>query len=155
MIAIFIVVLLYASIYDLYKTKIPNFLSAFIVALGFLYNYLLTGNAGLISSFYGLTTGLLATLIFYRFFRLGAGDVKLFAAIGCFVGSQLILVIIGYSYIISALLGIVYLKLWVPWYQNKRQDSFASNAKSTLSQRIPMAPGISMATFYVLYSHSF
>ena len=100
-----------------------------------------------------MITGLTVTLIFYRFAGLGAGDVKLTAAIGCFVGYKLILLIIAYSYIVSAILGIAYFKLWLPWYQKKKIKRSESKSQKLLSQRIPMAPGISLATFYVLYNH--
>jgi len=143
---------MFISIYDCYHKRIPNYLSLLIVFLGFTYNYLLFDNTGLITALYGLFTGLFVSLIFYRFASLGAGDVKLISAIGCFVGYQLILIIIAYSYVISAILGIVYIKLWLPWYQNKKLNTSKLQSKKTLSQRIPMAPGISIATFYVLYN---
>jgi len=86
--------LLFISIYDCYRTKIPNNFSVFILFLSFTYHYLLLGNIGIINALYGLLTGLFVSLLFYRFASLGAGDVKLIAAIGCFVGYQSILVII-------------------------------------------------------------
>jgi len=146
--------LLFISIYDCYRTKIPNNFSVFILFLSFTYHYLLLGNIGIINALYGLLTGLFVSLLFYRFASLGAGDVKLIAAIGCFVGYQSILVIIVYSYVISAFLGIIFIKLWLPWYQN-RQINHSEPTKKLRSQRIPMAPGISIATLYVMYSYPF
>jgi prepilin peptidase CpaA len=149
----FILTLLYASIYDVYNKRIPNYLVIILTVLGFSYNYLLIENAGLAIALYGLLAGLIVALIFYRLVSLGAGDVKLIASIGCFIGYPLILTIIAYSYMISAVLGVVYIKLWLPWYQNKKPNT--PKQKKILAQRIPMAPGISIATFYVLYKHSF
>lgn len=94
-------------------------------------------------------------LFFYRFARLGAGDVKLIAAIGSFVGYQSILLIIAYSYVISAVLGLIFIKLWLPWYKNNPKNAPETKVKKRCSERIPMAPGISLATFYVLYNTPF
>jgi len=150
---VFILILLFISIYDFYHTRIPNFFSVSILFLGFTYNYLLFDSTGIITALYGLLTGLSTSLFFYRFASLGAGDVKLISAIGCLVGYQLILIIIAYSYVVSAILGIVYIKLWGRWYQNKKLNTSKLKSKKMLSQRIPMAPGISIATFYVMYNY--
>ena len=155
MVIIFIIILLYVSIYDIFHKRIPNFLPAVIAVLGFTYNYLLIGNAGLTNSLLGLITGLTTTLFLYQFARLGAGDVKLITAIGCFVGYQSILIIVAYSYVFSAILGVTFIKLWLPWYQKKKIELSEPSSVKLLSQRIPMGPGISLATFYVLYSTPF
>ncbi len=137
---------------DLYYKRIPNFLTANIAVVGIIYNYSLFGNAGLLICFYGLTTGFFVTLFFFKYTGLGAGDVKLCSAIGSLVGYKLILFIIAYSYVISAVLGIVYFKLWIPYQKNRVDTSSVSKPKAWLSQRIPMAPGISLATIYVICS---
>lgn len=149
---ILIIILLFTSFYDILYKRIPNIAPVIIVILGFTYHYLLTGSAGLSISLYGLVTGLSMTLFFYRFAHLGAGDVKLIATIGCFVGYQSILLIIAYSYVISAILGVIFIKLWLPWYQS-RQKNHSEPTKNLRSERIPMAPGISIATIYVMYSY--
>ena len=152
MLVVIISALIYVSIYDLYYKKIPNYASVSIAILGFIYNLSLNGSTNLTLSFYGLITGFFVSLFFYRFARLGAGDVKLIAAIGCFVGYQSILIIFAYSYVISAILGIILIKLWLPWYQN-RQINHSEPKKKLRSERIPMAPGISIATIYIMYSY--
>jgi len=153
MLYIFIILLIYSSIYDLYNSRIPNYISLIIVILGFTYNYLSLETTGLTIALSGLFTGLVVSLIFYRIASLGAGDVKLISAIGSFVGYKLILLIIAHSYVLSACLGIVYIKLWIPLYREKKMGSSDNKPKKTLSQRIPMAPGISIATFYVMYNY--
>jgi len=147
--------LLYLSIYDFYYNIIPNYLSTFIIFLGVTYNYLLNSNLGLLNSFFGLLTGLTVTLVLYRLTKIGAGDIKLYTAIGSFVGSKMILIIIAYSYVISAILGFFFIKLWLNWYKNKIKEPLYSKPRTWLKQRIPMAPGISLATLYVLYSTPF
>jgi len=148
-------ILIYVSAYDLYYKKIPNLASISISILGFIYNFLLNGSYGLTLSFYGLTAGFFVTLFFYRFAHLGAGDVKLIAAIGSFVGYQSILLIIVYSYVISAVLGLIFIKLWLPWHKNNKKNIPEAKVKNLRSERIPMAPGINLATFYVLYTTHF
>jgi len=154
MLVIIISALIYVGICDVYYKKIPNYASVSIAFLGFIYNFLLNGSTGLALSFYGLIVGFFISLFFYSFARLGAGDVKLIAAIGCFVGYESILLIIAYSYVISAFLGIIFIKLWLPWYQN-RQINHSEATKKLRSERIPMAPGISIATIYIMYSYPF
>jgi len=155
MLVIIISTLIYVSAYDLYYKKIPNSASLSITILGLIYNFSLYDSYSLTLSFYGLTVGFFVTLFFYRFARLGAGDVKLIAAIGSFVGYQSILLIIAYSYVISAVLGLIFIKLWLPWFKNKQKNSPKTKVKNLRSERIPMAPGISLATFYVLYTTHF
>ena len=147
--------LLFSNVYDIFYKRIPNIIPVTIVILSFTYRYLLMDNLGLRTSLYGLLTGFLVMLFFYRFTHLGAGDVKLIAAIGSFVGYQSILLIIAYSYVISAALGLIFIKLWLPWYKNNKKNAPETKVKNLRSERIPMAPGISLATFYVLYTTHF
>ena len=151
MLVIIISALLYVSVYDCVYKKIPNYIVVIIGGLGFIYNGLLIGSTDITISLYGLVAGLFVALFFYRFAALGAGDVKLIAAIGCVVGYPLILVTVAYSYIASVAFGVIY--IWVLW-RSKNQKTGFTGAKSVKmsSQRIPMAPGISMATFYVLFN---
>lgn len=149
-------ILLYVSVYDLYYKKISNTVSLIIAILGFINHFLLMGSTGLTVSLYGLSTGFFVTLFFYRFTGLGAGDVKLIAAIGCFVGYPSILFVIAYSYVVSAFLSIFYIKLWLPWWNQRQATNLAEpKPEKILSQRIPMAPGISIATFYILLGQPF
>lgn len=85
-VVILMVVLLMAVITDLHSSRIPNWLT--FSAMGFA----LAGHAwlnsvdGLLFSLAGLGTGLGLFLLFYLAGGIGAGDVKLMAAIGAFVG---------------------------------------------------------------------
>ncbi len=145
------VVLLYVSIYDLLYKKIPNSVPLIITASGVAYNYSLIGGVGLTTSLYGMLTGFMVTLLFYRIAALGAGDIKLIAAIGSVVGYQMILLVISYSYVVSAILGLIYIRFWIPRYQFRMAESSSPKPHTWLKQSIPMAPGISLVTLYVLY----
>jgi len=153
MLIIFLFILLTACIYDLRYKKIPNLLSFTVLILGLVGNTFLNNQLGFMGSLYGLMAGFFCSLFFYSFASLGAGDVKLMTAIGAVVGYKLILPIMAYSYVVSACLGIIYAKLWMPLYRKRKFNCSDNKPKKLLSQRIPMAPGICIATFYVLYNH--
>ena len=113
---------------------------------------------------WGLLAGFLLMLPSYVFGGMGAGDVKLIAAIGSVVGINHVLDLVFYSYMamfVMALLFIVVkgdlIKLLrrlrtliyglfsgVLAYQKPDQSDAASG-------RMPLAPAIALATCYVLY----
>lgn len=79
--------LLVAVVTDLLKHKIPNLLVLSLVTLGVAGNILNTGVTGIWFSASGLLTGLICLLPLHIFGALGAGDVKLLAAVGSIVGA--------------------------------------------------------------------
>jgi len=153
MLLIFLFLLLTACIYDLRYKKIPNLLSFTTLIIGLIGNTFLNNQLGFIGSLYGLMAGFSCSILFYSFASLGAGDVKLITAIGAVVGYKLVLPIIVYSYVLSACIGVVYIKLWTPLYRKRKLSCSDNKHTKSLSQRVPMAPGICMATFYVLYNY--
>lgn len=77
--------------YDVRYRRIPN---AFVLAAfsgGFLMNTILGGWHGSYSSLGGCLLGFVLMFILHVFGAMGAGDVKLFAAIGAVTGADLIL----------------------------------------------------------------
>ena len=101
---ILIAVLLTAVVTDLRSYRIPNWLTVPAMAGGVLIHTLLNGPAGLILSLQGLGLGLGLFLIFYTMGGMGAGDVKLMAAVGSFLGPAGVL----YASVITMLLGGLY-----------------------------------------------
>lgn len=77
-----------AVITDLLKQKIPNLLVGSLVVLGFAGNIFINGVSGIWFSTLGLLTGLICLLPLHIFGALGAGDVKLLAAVGAVVGAE-------------------------------------------------------------------
>jgi prepilin peptidase CpaA len=75
-----------AGIYDLRTRRIPNWLTLSGAAAGVGLNLLLFGAAGLRLSLAGLVTGGGVYMVFYLLRAMGAGDVKLMAAVGAFLG---------------------------------------------------------------------
>jgi prepilin peptidase CpaA len=99
-----IAVLLTAVATDIRSYRIPNWLTMPAMAGGLLIHTLLNGQAGLILSLEGLGLGLGLFLIFYLMGGMGAGDVKLMAAVGSFLGPRGVL----YAAMLTGLLGGVY-----------------------------------------------
>jgi prepilin peptidase CpaA len=107
----FIVFLLTALFFDGRYGRIPNWLTVSGAVLGLLFHVVLNGINGLIFSVIGLVAGFVLMLILYLFKAIGAGDVKLFGAIGAFSGIEFTLYGIMYSVIYAGLIGLVLLIL--------------------------------------------
>ena len=77
-----------SAAYDIPYRRIPNSFTAGGVLLGLAMNMFLYGWPGLLTSLEGLAMGFGAYFILYSMRAMGAGDVKLMAAIGAIVGWQ-------------------------------------------------------------------
>ncbi len=78
-----------AAIYDVRYRRIPNWLTVLGVCLGFTVNGLIgPPEGGLLFALAGLATGFGVYMILYLLRAMGAGDVKLMAAVGALVGWQ-------------------------------------------------------------------
>lgn len=83
----FTVILVYAAIGDLRTRRIPNRLVAILALSGLVYSVVgRPVTQGLLLGLAGLAVGLACWLPFYALGWLGAGDVKLFAAAGAWLG---------------------------------------------------------------------
>jgi len=155
--------LIYAAFIDIRQRRIPNWLCALVAVIGFLINTLLPSGAGFYASLMGLLAGLLPMLCLHVLTGLGAGDAKLMAAIGSFVGIKSILIIFYYSFLISGACAFAYLivkgggagilqryvRLFSGLFRS-RIDYNKPSANTAASFQLPMAPGIALATGYVL-----
>lgn len=99
-----IVASLIAAATDIWNYKVYNVLTLPLLVTGLIYNAVIGGWAGLANSGMGLLFGFLALLLFYSLGGMGAGDVKLMAAIGAWLGMPLTL----YIFVASALAGGIY-----------------------------------------------
>ena len=86
--AILIALVLCAAIYDVRYRRIPNWLSLAGVLVGLALNaFLDQGRAGMfVSSLKGLAIAFVVYFVLYALRAMGAGDVKLMAAVGAVVG---------------------------------------------------------------------
>lgn len=104
-----IVFLLAAFYFDARIQKIPNWLTVTGVVAGLFIHVIRSGFAGLKFSFYGIIVGFVIMFVLYLAKAIGAGDVKLFAAIGALTGVEFSLYGIMYSIIYAGLIGVVLL----------------------------------------------
>ncbi|MDO6448213.1 A24 family peptidase [Oceanobacillus profundus] len=98
-----------AFLWDIRIQKIPNWLTAGGMLLAFILHLITNGIDGFLFSVFGLIVATVVCLVLYGFKAIGAGDVKLFAAIGGFVGIQIVLYILMYSIVCGGVIGILLL----------------------------------------------
>lgn len=94
---------------DVRRSIIPNRLTIPFVLLGLIAQTLTNGLDGLGEAALGTVVGLIVVGIIYLLKGVGAGDVKLFAAIGSIAGWQPALFILLYAVLLSGLIGAVLL----------------------------------------------
>jgi len=109
--AVFATLLLCACVSDMQRRRIPNSIAGLLAATGFAYSAAAsaTPSRALVISVAGLLLGLVLWLPFYVVRWLGAGDVKLFAAAGAWLGPARSLE----GALISALAGGVLAVIWM------------------------------------------
>ncbi len=99
--AILIPATLYASWIDYAERRVPNWLNAALAAVGLLAQGLYFGMDGVTSGLMGLGVGFAVLIVPWLMHGMGAGDVKLMMAIGCWLGPWLTLC----SFAVGAVLG--------------------------------------------------
>ena len=83
-------IIIVAAFFDIKERRIPNWVILFGLIGGIVISAL-QGSTHLIFSIAGFCLGIIALLISFAFSWMGAGDVKLFAAIGSVTGAHLVL----------------------------------------------------------------
>ena len=159
-----IVCLLIAFIYDATTKRIPNWLSLLLIVSGLSWNYFSAQGLGLKESSLGLVTGLLLMLPGYVFASMGAGDAKLMAAIGSVVGFNQVLDVALYSYIVMLVIAVLFIIVKGDLFKLLRRYKIViyglfahtlayqkPDDSDAASYRLPLAPAMALATFYVLY----
>jgi prepilin peptidase CpaA len=162
--SILTVCLLIASIYDATTKRIPNWLSLMLIISGLSWNYFSAQGLGFKESSTGLVTGLLLMLPGYIFASMGAGDAKLMAAIGSVVGFNQVLDVALYSYIVMLVIAVSFVivkgdfpkmllryKMLVYGLFSRTLAYQKPDESDAASYRLPLAPAMAIATFYVLY----
>lgn len=163
-----ILFLLTALYFDGRFRKIPNWLTVSGAVLGLLIHVVMDGLNGLLFSLLGLVIGFIITLILYLVKAIGAGDVKLFAAIGAFSGTEFTLYGIMYSIICAGIIGVVLLlarrefiqrifRLFFKFLEfktakNKRQvlDDYKKKEVLTFPFMYAVIPGLVLTYYYVI-----
>ncbi|WP_165842199.1 A24 family peptidase [Paenibacillus xerothermodurans] len=104
-----------AFVTDITKQKIPNYLTASGCIIGVLLHWWLAGISGAAYALLGTALGFIPLFILYLINAVGAGDVKLFAALGALVGTEFVLQSVMYSLIYAALISCVILLCRWEW----------------------------------------
>jgi prepilin peptidase CpaA len=161
---ILIAFVLIAAIYDAAIQKIPNWTSLSIVFLGLGWSIFSSEGPDVRDSGLGLLAGFLLMLPSYVIGSMGAGDVKLIAAIGSVVGVNHVLDVVLYSYMAMFVMAIFFIvvkgdlvKLLLR-LRTLIYGLFAGvlayqkpDPSDAASSRMSLAPAIALATCYVLY----
>jgi prepilin peptidase CpaA len=159
-----LIFVLIAAIYDAATQKIPNWTVLLIVLLGMGWNIFFAQGLGIRDTGLGLLVGFMLMLPSYVFGGMGAGDVKLIAAIGSVVGINLVLDLVLYSYMAMFVMAILFIVVkgdLVKLLLRLRTFIYGLFAgvlayqkpdpSDAASSRLPLAPAIALATCYVLY----
>ncbi|MEK6281040.1 MAG: A24 family peptidase [Acidobacteriota bacterium] len=126
--------------YDVRYRRIPNpFVLAALMG-GVAMNLILGGSAGLFSSLSGCGLAFLFMFMLHVFGAMGAGDVKLFAAIGAIIGAKLVLPTFVIVVLTGGLLAIVSMV---------RSGMVATTMHRVLQIFVGMLPGWQMPKFAV------
>jgi prepilin peptidase CpaA len=96
-----------AAIYDVKARRIPNALNVALTMYGLMFHLVVAGWKGLLFSLAGLAVGLVLMLIPYALKGMGAGDVKLMAAVGSVVGTAAIVIVFALASLIGAVLSVL------------------------------------------------
>jgi len=149
---VLLAVLLVAAVYDVRFRRIPNWISVTGVAIGLALNAFLFGLPGVWLSLGGLGLGFGVYFLLYLIRAMGAGDVKLMAAVGAMVGWQdwfgifLITAILGglMALILAASHGRIQKTLWNVGFilSEMKSGRPAYIAKEELDVRSPKAMGL-------------
>jgi prepilin peptidase CpaA len=105
---------LIAAITDLYDQRVPNWLTMPATVLALCLQSAIGGMVGVLSGLAGCLVGFSLLILFYIKGGMGAGDVKLMAAIGAFVGPYRVVWIFLYTALFGGIyaLGIVVYSMW-------------------------------------------
>jgi len=93
--------MLWASWIDYSQKRVPNWLNASLLVLGFVFEWLYFGTNGLVAGFWGMLVGFGLLIVPWTMHGMGAGDVKLMAAIGVWFGPWMTF----YSFAAGAIIG--------------------------------------------------
>lgn len=96
---------------DARSSIIPNKLTLTAAAAGIIGNTVIGGWNGFVYSASGLIAGFVIFLLLYALGALGAGDVKLFAALGAITGVAFVLSSMMYSILYAGMIGLLLLVL--------------------------------------------
>jgi len=99
--------MLLSSISDIRIRKIKNAIVLPFIAAGLVTNWIISGHNGLTGSLLGAFLPLVLLMALYALKMLGAGDIKLFSAVGAIMGTGFVLYSMAYSFLVGGIISIV------------------------------------------------
>ncbi|MDI3323805.1 A24 family peptidase [Pontibacterium granulatum] len=156
---ILLVVLMVASVVDFRCHKIPNWLTFPALILGLALQTIFLGWIGGSNALLGAATGLAVLLPIYLLGGMGAGDVKLMAAVGTFVGWETTVLSAAYGVCLAGLYGILLVTVKREWMASIQRYAVSIQMKSYVSpdassvtrKRFPFAVCIAVGVATALY----
>ncbi len=115
------ITLVVAAVIDGWQLKVPNWLTFPLVLSGIIYNTIAFGWAGLGASVLGTVVGLALLMPAYAIGGMGAGDVKLLAGVGAWVGVQTTFYSFCVSAVIGGLIAVAMVVIGRSWRKHKTQ----------------------------------
>jgi len=107
-----LVAALAAAVTDIWKFKIHNAITLPLLVSGLIYHSVVPGGAGLLASLLGVLFGFFILFPFYVMGGMGAGDVKLMAAIGAWLGWYITCIVFLASSLAAGLYAIMLLFIY-------------------------------------------
>ncbi|GGD76676.1 A24 family peptidase [Paenibacillus nasutitermitis] len=98
-----------AFISDIRAMRIPNMLTVSFFAAGCMFHLVCSGLEGVYHSLLGAAAGFLPLLAIYLLKGIGAGDVKLFGALGAWIGAAAVVQVFMYAILYAGAVGAVLL----------------------------------------------
>lgn len=163
---VFIPMAILITYMDVRYRRIPNKLVLITLVGGLILNTVFSGRHGLVLSLGGSSLAFLLMFFLHAFGTMGAGDVKLFAAIGALVGSSLVLqtfLIVAITGGVLAICKMVYarrtratifgvLKFFYGWLPGQKVPRFEVPADHnyTLPYAVPICFG-SLISFFLFH----
>jgi len=96
-----------ALISDIKTYRIKNAIIVPFIMVGLATNFILSGPAGVLHSSAAVLLPFLLLIILYIARMLGAGDIKLFSAIGSIMGVKFVLYAVAYSFLLGGVIALV------------------------------------------------
>jgi prepilin peptidase CpaA len=100
------VLLIIAFVTDIKAQIIPNRLTVSFFAAAFIYHAAFSGIDGLVKAAAGAAAGFVPLLLLHLARGIGAGDVKLFGALGAWVGVWIVLQMMLYAILYAGVIGV-------------------------------------------------
>jgi len=106
---------------DIRSSRIPNLLTFSAILAGLLFHALLPQGGGLTLALLGMVAGLLVFFPIFALGAMGAGDVKLMAALGAWLGWQPVIYVALYGAVAGGILALA-LALWRGYLRTAAQN---------------------------------